>query len=45
MGIDRKNEHLIRQMLPYQNIFYFRKLLDQVENAAGDQFNLQGKRQ
>ena len=41
---DRKQLHNMRTLMPYQNLFYFRQLLDQVENTAGDEFGLTGKR-
>jgi hypothetical protein len=44
-GMDRHTEHLARQLLPFQNLFYTRRLLDQIENATGDAFGLEGKRQ
>jgi hypothetical protein len=42
-GVDRHAQHLARQLLPFQNLFYTRRLLDQIENASGDAFGLQGK--
>lgn len=33
--------HAIRKMIPYQNLFYTRKLLDMVEEATADQLGLE----
>lgn len=41
---NRHTAHLARQLLPFQNLFYTRRLLDQIENAAGDAFGLEGKK-
>lgn len=38
VGVDEPTKstlHSIRQMLPFQNLFYFRQILDAVEQAAG----------
>lgn len=45
MGIDTHTAHLMRQLLPFQNVFYTRYLLDQIENASTNAFGLKGKRQ
>ena len=42
---DRRTLHTARQLMPFQNLFYLRRLLDQVENAGGDTLGLEGKRQ
>lgn len=42
---NRSTAHAARQILPFQNLFYTRRLLNQIENAAGDAFGLEGKRQ
>jgi hypothetical protein len=39
----RAQVHRIRQMLPLQNVFYLRRLFDQIENAVGDANNLPGQ--
>lgn len=44
-GLTRQEMHLARQIMPFQNLFYTRRLLSQIENAMGDAFGLQGKRQ
>lgn len=45
VGPDRNAVHHVRQMLPFQNLFYFRQLLNKIENGIGNVFNLQGKKQ
>ena len=42
---NRSTAHAARQILPFQNLFYTRRLLNQIENAAGDAFGLEGQRQ
>lgn len=46
-GLDkptRAQVHRVRQLLPAQNLFFLRRLFDQLENAIGDQFSLEGNR-
>lgn len=40
----RASIHRVREMLPFQNLFYLRRLFDMTENAVGDKFNLEGQR-
>lgn len=44
-GLTRQEMHLARQLLPFQNLAYTRRLLDQIENASGDAFGMEGRRQ
>ena len=41
----RADLHALRQVLPYQNLFYFRGLFDKAEEAIGDRLGLPAKRE
>lgn len=41
---NRSTVHKLRQLLPLQNVFYLRRLFDQLENVIGDWRNLEGRR-
>lgn len=41
-GVDAHTAHLLRQLLPFQNVFYTRQLLDKIENSSANAFGLQG---
>jgi hypothetical protein len=40
----RAQIHRVRQLLPFQNLFYLTRLFDAVENATGDSLNSTGTR-
>ena len=42
--VDRAQVHRLRTLLPMQNWFLLRRMIDQVENSVGDTFNLPGQR-
>lgn len=43
--VARTDLHALRQVLPYQNLFYIRGLFDKAENAIGDRLGLPAKRE
>lgn len=47
MGLDDPTQstlHSARKMVPYQNVFYFRRILDQMEQSLADVFGLPERR-
>lgn len=47
MGLDNPTQstlHSARKMIPYQNVFYFRRMLDQMEETLADAFGLPERR-
>jgi len=43
--VARSDVHALRQVLPYQNLFYFRGLFDKAEEAIGDRLGLPARRE
>jgi hypothetical protein len=43
--VARTDVHALRQVLPFQNLFYVRGLFDKAENAISDRLNLPAKRE
>ena len=39
----RADMHFVRKLSPYNQVWYMRRALDNLEDAVGDQFNLPGK--
>jgi hypothetical protein len=42
-GVKRADVHFIRRLMPGQNLWYARNTINQLEDAIGDAFDLQGK--
>ena len=43
MGMTRNELHTARQLYHFENLFYTRRLLDQIENATSDAFGIPGE--